>query len=75
MRITHLPTGLSAIAREERSRHMNKKLAFARLHGLLKDREAQQKKQTAQTLWASHNHLERGNPVKVFRELSFKEAT
>ncbi len=31
VRVTHLPTGLSAIAQEERSQHLNRRLTLARL--------------------------------------------
>lgn len=37
VRVTHLPTGLVAIAQEERSQHFNRRLALARLAALLQN--------------------------------------
>lgn len=73
VRITHVQTGLSATAQEERSQHMNKRLAFSRLYALMKQKEWGKKEQVSKTLWTSHNHLERGKPVKVFKGKDFKE--
>ncbi|MDD4910093.1 MAG: peptide chain release factor-like protein [Candidatus Omnitrophica bacterium] len=36
VRITHLPTGISAVAAEERSQAQNRNMAIARLRGKLK---------------------------------------
>lgn len=73
VRVTHLPTGLVAIAREERSQHMNKKLAVARLQLLLERQSQQQKSAKIQEKWEKHNQLERGNPVRIFVGTAFKE--
>jgi len=67
VRVTHLPTGLVAIAQEERSQHFNRRLALARLAALLQQRAAAQV-QTAETArWRQHTELERGNAVRVYR--------
>ena len=73
VRVTHLPTGLTATAREERSQHMNKKLALARLQMLFEKQSQQQKSAKTQEKWEKHNQLERGNPVRVFVGEAFKE--
>jgi peptide chain release factor len=73
VRATHLPSGLVVVSRGERSQHMNKKLALARLAALL----AQQKKEALagnrETQWQKHTQLERGNPIKVFVGMEFRE--
>lgn len=72
VRVTHIPTGLSAIAREERSQHLNRKLALARLSGLFGQKAAADTRRVAKDKWGAHNRLERGNPVRVFRGGDFE---
>jgi peptide chain release factor len=71
VRVIHLPTGITALAGEERSQHMNKKLALARLDALLlrQHRERQQKAQKGR--WQKHRQLERGNSIRVYRGSEF----
>jgi peptide chain release factor len=73
VRVVHVPTGLSVVGREERSQLANKKLALARLAGLFADRESGLRQSAEQERWSQHNQLERGNPVRVFEGLDFKE--
>lgn len=73
VRLTHIASGLSVISRDERSQHRNKKKAIERLQALfclqaLKQREDQKTK-----LNQLHKELERGNPVRHFKGLKFKE--
>lgn len=72
VRATHLPTGLSVLAREERSQWRNKQLALARLQAALENEtaglEAEQQKQR----WQQHHSLERGNAHKVFKGPDFR---
>ena len=72
VRITHVSTGLSATAQEERSQHMNKILAMTRLYELIEKKHSDEIQKATKTRWASHNDLERGNPVKVFKGIDFK---
>lgn len=75
VRATHRPTGLVATAREERSQAMNKKLALARLAGLLAAGAEAAKADAERDRWAQHDALERGRPVRTFEGVRFKERT
>jgi peptide chain release factor len=72
VRAVHIPTGLTAVARGERSQHRNKAAALRRLGELIRlgneiavlaAREEQQ---------TNHDRLERGRPVRCFRGEDFK---
>jgi peptide chain release factor len=72
VRAVHVPTGLAAVARSERSQHRNKAAALSRLGELIRlgneiavlaVREEQQ---------TNHDRLERGRPVRCFRGEDFK---
>lgn len=75
VRVTHLPTGLSSKAQEERSQSLNKKLAMARLAESLNQLDQNSNTKHNQTLWEQHNALERGNPIRVYEGLNFKLRT
>jgi len=73
VRATHIPTGISTIARDQRSQHRNKQLAMDRLRDQLASLEelaaAESKKDTNR----NHTELERGNPVRCFKGERFVE--
>ena len=73
VRATHIPTGLAVLAREERSQYMNKKLSLARLVQKLEEKKFNSRVLKRQEQWAQHRELERGNPVKVFMGMDFRE--
>lgn len=73
VRATHKPTGLVAVAREERSQAMNKRLALARLAGLLVAGVEAAKAGAERDRWAQHDALERGKPTRTFQGPAFKE--
>lgn len=75
VRITHIPTGIVAIAREERSQRLNRKLALARLAELFEGLKQQAQKDNEQDRWQKHNELERGNPIRVYKGSSFQLKT
>jgi len=72
VRAIHKPTGLSAIAREERSQLQNKRLAIARLAELLDDQGRARTKDAEKERWNAHNTLERGNAIRVYTGEDFK---
>lgn len=74
VRAIHGPTGLSVIAREERSQHRNKALALERLAALIAaGRELAQLAEQQRTQ-AAHDSLERGRPVRRFKGADFAAA-
>ena len=72
VRVTHLPSGISAVAQEERSQMLNRKLAMARIVKLFEQVDGQQAKNIQQDRWQHHNELERGNPIKIFKGRKFE---
>ncbi|NER38078.1 MAG: peptide chain release factor H [Oscillatoria sp. SIO1A7] len=66
VRVVHKPTGLSAIAQEERSQSLNRKLALARLLQRLQQRQTEKENANRQQRWDLHNNLERGNPTRIY---------
>jgi peptide chain release factor len=72
VRVTHVPSGLVAVAREERSQHRNRALATARIAAELDAVEARRKASGEQERWSRHNDLERGNEVRVYEGLKFR---
>jgi peptide chain release factor len=67
VRVIHRPTGLSVLAQEERSQHLNRRLALARLAALLTERAEQQSRVAEDKRWRQHTQLERGNAVRIYR--------
>ena len=74
VRVVHIPSGVSAQAREERSQHANHQLALARLAEKLEEQQQDQQRQQTASRWAEHSRVERGNPVRVYRGDGFKRA-
>ncbi|WP_170335419.1 peptide chain release factor H [Ruegeria arenilitoris] len=73
VRATHKPTGLSAVAREERSQHRNKSLALERLQHLIAAQAAADEAAQKAGCNELHYALERGNPARCFKGRDFRE--
>jgi peptide chain release factor len=72
VRAVHAPSGLAAVARDERSQHRNKTAALERLAMLLRTAEEIAFMAGQQAIHAGHDRLERGNPVRRFRGEAFE---
>jgi peptide chain release factor len=72
VRAVHLPTGLTAVARDERSQTMNRKRALERLAILVARDEERRQTMDRKHRWDAHNELERGNPVRIYTGHDFK---
>jgi peptide chain release factor len=73
VRVVHLPTGLSAVARDERSQLRNKEKALSRLEAILAAREAQAASERKSAARKDHRNLERGNAAAVFEGPEFRK--
>lgn len=73
VRATHKPTGLTTVAREERSQHMNKRFALAKLSLALQQIKHKSIAEQDHSRWQKHTQLERGNPTRVFTGVDFQE--
>ncbi len=66
VRVTHLPTGLTGQASEERSQIRNREIALLRLREKLLDGRNRTQAAETRSLRMEHYRLERGGPVRVF---------
>lgn len=73
VRATHRLTGISAVAREERSQHRNKSLALDRLQHLMAAQAAADEAAQKASQNVLHHALVRGNPVRCFKGRDFRE--
>ena len=67
VRVTHRPSGVTAVARDERSQHRNRALAVRRLTAVLAGVHSREANRQAFRDWLSRISVERGNPVRVLR--------
>ncbi|GAA6210466.1 peptide chain release factor H [Hyphomicrobiales bacterium 4NK60-0047b] len=73
VRVTHLPSGISAVCRDGRSQHRNKKLAIERLTDVFFLKSLQRQSNENKQIFQLHKTLERGDPVRCFKGVKFKE--
>src|ERR1035437_2588022 len=68
VRATHIPSGISFVSSATRSQLMNKKDATEKLKNRLISWQVEKANEKIQDQWMEHNILERGNPIKTFKE-------
>lgn len=67
VRAVHVPTGLSATARDGRSQHANRTLAVRRLEALVAAARDRKAMEADRRDWLARIAVERGNPDLSFR--------
>ncbi|EJN16133.1 putative peptide chain release factor H [Bradyrhizobium sp. YR681] len=72
VRAVHVPSGLSVVARDQRSQHRNRALALDRLAALLNLQGELAAIAARSEAHAAHGQLERGRPVKRFKGAEFR---
>jgi peptide chain release factor len=75
VRVTHLPSGISVVAQEERSQHRNRALALARLAKIFEHSMQNAADEKQRELWLEHWQLERGNEIRTYRGPNFALAS
>lgn len=73
VRAVHKPSGIQVRVETERSQHGNKRIAIKLLEYKLKQEGEERSKAGNKEAWSSHQTLERGNSVRTFKGVSFKE--
>ncbi len=73
VRVVHLPSGLVAISRDQRSQHRNKAKALARLETMLALAQIEADADMLKRLNQLHQTLARGAPTRIFTGIRFKE--
>jgi peptide chain release factor len=72
VRVTHHPTGITAVASDERSQLRNKKIAMFRLQEKIEVLNQQESLKEIEANWQKKIDIERGNPIRIFRGSDFK---
>jgi len=73
VRAIYEPLGVEAISYDERSQHLNKKIALERLMQKIKLKEKEQISALKNKSWREGKQIERGKGIKVFKGEDFKE--
>jgi peptide chain release factor len=66
VRVTHVPSGLSVVARDARSQHANKSAAVRRLKQLAAAVAERNQSRAAAEDWLGKIDIERGNPRRIY---------
>lgn len=73
VRLIHIPTGITVTSTAERSQYANKKDALEKLNVILTQKEMEEKKKQVNSAWREHTKIVRGNPVRVYEGMDFKQ--
>jgi peptide chain release factor len=72
VRARHVPTGLVAVSREQRSQQSNKKIARLKLAMALDAARERRSDDGKSAMWAKNHALERGNAVRTYEGPAFR---
>ena len=72
VRAIHEPTGISAIATDERSQWLNRQIALKRVMEAVAALNADSRAAAKSLDRLEHTRIERGNPVRVYEGMEFK---
>lgn len=72
VRLIHIPTGIVVTSTAERTQQLNRKNALNKLNILLCEKKELAKQKQINSAWREHNRLVRGNPVRIYKDMSFK---
>ena len=72
VRLIHIPTGIVVTSTTERTQQLNRKNALNKLNILLCEKKELAKQKQINSAWREHNRLVRGNPVRIYKDMSFK---
>lgn len=72
VRLIHIPTGIVVTSTAERTQQLNRKNALNKLNILLREKKELAKQKQINSAWHEHNRLVRGNPVRIYKDMSFK---
>ena len=73
IRAKHTKTGIQVLVMDSRSQHQNRKIAIQRLQEKVNDFNIELVKEQIKNHWENHQNLERGNPIRVFKGIDFKQ--
>lgn len=72
IRAVHIPTGISAVAMDQRSQIQNKKIAYLRLMKKIDETSSSINQVVQYENWNKKNQLIRGNPNRIYKGEKFK---
>jgi peptide chain release factor len=72
VRLTHVPSGISVVAREARSQRENRLLALERLKRRLQSEHEDSKADLRRQFRNQHSELVRGNAIRVYSGTDFR---
>lgn len=75
VRLLHVPSGITVTSTAQRSQHANKKDALCKLNAILQNQAESAKSKQTKEAWQEHTKIIRGNPVRVYEGIAFKQKT
>ena len=72
VRVTHIPSGVSAVSQDQRSQFANKKIARLKLALIFAEKRELSASKTKEDLWKQNFELERGNEVRTYEGVKFR---